>query len=94
VLPTGQALGFQQMRVGEREADSTLDNALSMSHLFALKPNEALREARAVARVVDGWKDHFRASGVTAGDVKLLAEQIDRPFLLEQRQQIRGRAAR
>ena len=24
VLPSGQALGFQQMRVGEQEADSTL----------------------------------------------------------------------
>jgi serine/threonine-protein kinase HipA len=28
VLPSGQALGFQQMRVGEQEADSTLSNAL------------------------------------------------------------------
>jgi hypothetical protein len=28
VLPSGQALGFQQMRVGEQEADSTLLNAL------------------------------------------------------------------
>jgi serine/threonine-protein kinase HipA len=30
VLPSGQALGFQQMRVGEQEADSTVANALSM----------------------------------------------------------------
>ena len=91
VLPTGQALGFQQMRVGEQEADSTLQNALSMVQLFALEPDAALREVRAVVRVVEGWKEHFRQCGVTASDVKLLAEQIDRPFLLEQRKDVRSR---
>lgn len=92
VLPTGQALGFQQMRVGEREADSTLQNALSMAQLFALEPDAAMREIRAVAKVVDGWKEHFKRCGVTASDVKLLAEQIDRPFLLDQRRDVRRRA--
>ena len=91
VLPSGQALGYQQMRVGENEADSTLQNALSMAQLFALEPDAALREVRAVAKVVDGWKDHFRRCGVTASDVKLLAEQIDRPFLLGQRKEVRRR---
>jgi serine/threonine-protein kinase HipA len=43
---------------------------------------------RAVARVVDGWKAQFRKCGVTASDVRLLAEQVDRPFLLEQRRQV------
>ena len=92
VLPSGQALGFQQMRVGESQADSTLQNALSMAQLFSLEPGAALREVRAVARVVDGWKDHFRKSGVTASDIRLLAEQIDRPFLLAQRRQVLRRA--
>jgi serine/threonine-protein kinase HipA len=91
VLPSGQALGFQQMRVGEQEADSTLQNALSMAQLFALEPDAAQREVRAVAKVVDGWKEHFRQCGVTASDVKLLAEQVDRPFLLEQRKDVRRR---
>jgi serine/threonine-protein kinase HipA len=91
VLPTGQALGFQQMRVGEQEADSSLQNALSMAQFFALEPDAALREVRAVAKVVDGWKEHFRKCGVTASDVKLLAEQIDRPFLLDQRKDVRRR---
>lgn len=44
VLPSRQALGFQQMRVGEQAADSTLATALSMSALFALQGDEA--EAR------------------------------------------------
>lgn len=85
VLPSGQALGFQQMRVGEQAADSTVVNALSMSSLFSLKSDEARREAGAVAQVVSGWKQHFAASGVAPADIELYAEQIDRPFLREQR---------
>jgi len=94
VLPSGQALGFQQMRVGEQEADSTIVNALSMSLMFSLGKDEAVSEARAVARVVGGWKEHFRSCGVTSGDIDLYAEQIDRPFLRDQRSEIQtgGRA--
>lgn len=88
VLPSGQALGFQQMRVGEDEADSTLANALSMAALFALKKNEAVRQVREVVAVVDGWRQHFAECGVTGGDIDLYAEQIDRPFLLEQRREL------
>ena len=87
VLPSGQALGFQQMRVGEQAADSTLANALSMSVLFSLKADEAASEARAVARVVSGWKEHFAACGVARTDIELYAEQIDRPFLRQQREE-------
>jgi serine/threonine-protein kinase HipA len=86
VLPSGQALGFQQMRVGEQAADSTLANALSMSELFGLGGDEAVNEARAVAQVVSGWREHFMAGGVAPGDIRLYAEQIDRPFLREQRE--------
>ena len=94
VLPSGQALGFQQMRVGEQEADSTLANALTMCQMFALKKDDAVREIRVVTRVVDGWKDHFKACGVTAGDIELYTEQIDRPFLREQRNEVKGGRAR
>jgi serine/threonine-protein kinase HipA len=87
VLPSGQALGYQQMRVGAQEAESTLDNALSMSSLFALKKNEAIREVRAVVSVVERWKERFVALGVSARDIETYAEQIDRPFLHEQRAQ-------
>jgi serine/threonine-protein kinase HipA len=90
VLPSGQALGFQQMRVGEQEADSTLDNALSQTAMFSLSRNNALKEIRAVVRIVDGWKRHFQTCGVTHGDIDSYAEQIDRPFLLDQRAQFRG----
>jgi len=89
VLPSGQALGFQQMRVGSDQADSTLDNALSQSRLFGLDRAAAINEVRSVVRVVDTWKEHFSACGVTRGDVELYVEQIDRPFLSDQRAEFR-----
>jgi len=85
VLPSGQALGFQQMRVGDQQADSTIDNAMSMFRMFSLTRNEAVNEVRRVVEVVDGWKDHFAGCGVTASDIDLYAQYIDRPFLKEQR---------
>ncbi len=85
VLPSGQALGFQQMRVGEDEADSTLVNAMSMAPLFSLKRDEAVEQVARVARVVNQWKAHFAQCGVTAADIDAYAEQIDRPFLAQQR---------
>jgi serine/threonine-protein kinase HipA len=89
VLPSGQALGFQQMRVGTDEADSTLTNALSMAPMFSLTKKTALEEAREVVRVVDRWQAHFKKQGVTQGDIELYAEQIDRPFLADQRAEYR-----
>jgi serine/threonine-protein kinase HipA len=88
IRPSGQALGFQQMRVGENEGDSPLENALSMARLFALERDEAGEEIRRVARVVDGWQAHFARCGVTRGDVELYAEHIDRAFLKEQRRDV------
>jgi serine/threonine-protein kinase HipA len=96
VLPSGQALGFQQMRVGEQAADSTIVNALSMSRMFSLGKDDAAREVRSVARAVGGWKEHFKRSGVASGDIDLYADQIDRAFLRDQRNEFtadpRGRA--
>lgn len=85
VLPSGQAIGFQQMRVGESAGDSTLENAMSMCGMFSLKKGEAVREIRDVARIVSRWREHFSSCGVVAGDIDAYAEQIDRPFLREQR---------
>jgi serine/threonine-protein kinase HipA len=56
--------------------------------MFGLERPAALQEARAVVQVVALWKEHFAALGVTARDIELLAEQIDRPFLAEQRQAV------
>jgi serine/threonine-protein kinase HipA len=85
VLPSGQALGYQQMRVGESAADSTLDNALSSCAQFGLKLADAEAEIRTVATVVSGWREHFASQAVTRGDIELIAEHVDRPFLRDQR---------
>ena len=87
VLPSAQALGYQQMRVGADEADSTLANALSECAQFGLKRDEAVRAVREVATVVAGWRDHFKQAGVRSADIESLSRQIDRPFLLDQRKQ-------
>jgi serine/threonine-protein kinase HipA len=85
VLPSGQALGYQQMRVGVEGADSTLDNALSMHRQFGLDHAGALHEVRQVVAIIDTWRETFGAAGVRARDVAALEAQIDRPFLLDQR---------
>ena len=87
VLPSGQALGYQQMSVGTQGAEATLENALSIASQFALKGNEPIRELRVVASAVEQWKKHFAAVGVSARDIESYAEQIDRPFLRDQRAQ-------
>ncbi len=94
VLPSGQALGYQQMRVGTAGADATLENALSMSALFGLKTAAAVKELRTVATTVAGWKAHFNTAGVGKTDVEAYAEQIDRPFLAEQRASFGGRPSK
>lgn len=85
VLPTGQALGYQQMRVGRDGAVSSIDNALSDAALFGLSASQAQEAVRHVASVVDGWRGHFIACGVKATDVEMLAAQVDRVGLLRQR---------
>jgi serine/threonine-protein kinase HipA len=91
VLPSGQALGYQQMIVGNDAADATIANALSMCSQFGLTKDRAVQEARAVARVVDTWQKHFAACGVSQRDIAAYAEQIDRPFLAEQRREFARR---
>ena len=86
VLPSGQALGYQQMRVGAHAADATLDNALSACAQFGLKRHDAIAQVRQVCEAVAGWRDHFARAGVAAADIASLAGQIDRPFLREQRE--------
>jgi serine/threonine-protein kinase HipA len=90
VLPSGQGLGYQQLRVGESAADATMTNAVSMCNQFSLTRAAAHEEIRNVASVVSGWREHFAALGVSPGDIELLGEHIDRPFLRDQRAEFRA----
>jgi len=85
VLPIGHSLGYQALVVGERGAESSIENALSMAAQYWLTPQEALAEVRRVALVVDGWRAHFAAQELSGAVIDELACHIDRPFLLEQR---------
>jgi len=91
VVPTAQGLGYQQMRVGRDEADSTIGNALSEAALFGLRAADARQEAIEVAQVVDGWEGHFRAMGASGHDLQRLGQFIDRDFLREQRRGLLSR---
>lgn len=90
VLPSGQALGYQQLRVGRDGADATLNNALSECRAFTLTPQRAAEICADVARAAHGWRTHFEALGVPTRQVEMLSEQIDRPFLREQREAFIG----
>jgi serine/threonine-protein kinase HipA len=85
ILPSGQALGYQQLRVGNDGADSTLANALSECEQFGLDRDQARTEIGVVATAVAGWRKHFEKTGVSQGDIELIAEQVDRSFLRDQR---------
>ena len=88
MLPTGQALGYQSMIVGEDGALSSIDNALSMTPAYGLNRQQALAEAKRVAGVVDDWLAHFKAAGVGPNTIDSLAGQIDRPALRDQRRML------
>lgn len=90
VLPSGQSLGYQALEVGEQGAESSIENALSAHAQYWLTPQGALVEARRVAKVVNGWRAHFAAAGVPTTDLEELAQHIDRPFLLAQRQALQA----
>ncbi|HEX4585691.1 MAG TPA: type II toxin-antitoxin system HipA family toxin [Burkholderiaceae bacterium] len=88
VLPAGQGLGYQQLRVGRDGADSTIENARSEAALFGLSADEATVEAARVARACSRWKSHFTQVGVRSGDIEYLSQFIDRDFLRQQRSEL------
>ena len=90
VLPMASSLGCQAMVVGAHGADSSIENAMTAAAQYWLTPKDALAEAARVARVVDHWREHFAAHGLSAAAIEELARHIDRPFLLEQRRALVG----
>jgi len=86
VLPTNSGQGYQEFIVGTAQRDSTLSNAMSQCELFGYTTAQAAAEVARVIKVVDGWREHFAACGVTDADLESLAERIDGDQLLAQRQ--------
>lgn len=85
VLPTNSGQGYQEFIVGADGRDSTVANAMSQCQLFGYTPAQAAAEVVRVIAVVDGWRAHFAACGVTHADLESLAERIDGAPLLGQR---------
>jgi serine/threonine-protein kinase HipA len=85
VLPTNSGQGYQEFVVGTDQRDSTLFNAMSQCELFGYSPAQAAAEVVRVIRVVDGWREHFAACGVTNSDLESLAARIDGEPLRGQR---------
>lgn len=85
VVPSVQGLGQQQLRVGKDQADASMENALSEVQVFGLTKDTALEAVKRVAATVDGWKEFFRAQGVSNRDLDQMAQYIDGPNLKAQR---------
>ena len=86
VLTTNSGRGYQEFIVGTAQRDSTLSNAMSQCELFGYTPAQAAAEVLRVIKVVNGWRKHFAACGVSAADLDSLAERIDGEQLSAQRE--------
>lgn len=85
VLPSNSGQGRQEFACGDFGQDSTLENAMSQCQSFGLAPRDAALEVERIIAVVDGWKPHFAACGVTEADIAQLEQRIDGEELLAQR---------
>lgn len=85
IVPTNSGQGYQEFICGANGRDSSLENAMSQCDAFGLLPAEAAVEVAAVIDVVNTWQAHFVQAGVSALDIKSLAERIDGEQLLSQR---------
>lgn len=85
VLPSNSGQGHQEFGVGLDGSASTLENAMSQCAQFGLSEVQARTEVLQVIVVVNRWKQHFKAQGVTDADINELALRIDGEELLSQR---------
>ena len=86
VLPTNSGQGYQEFICGADGQASTLANAMSQCDAFGLQPAQAAAQVVQVISVVNSWRAHFEAIGVSNSDLESLAERLDGDELLNQRQ--------
>ena len=86
VLPTNSGQGYQEFICGADGQASTLANAMSQCDAFGLQPAQAAVQVVQVISVVNSWRAHFEAIGVSNSDLESLAERLDGDELLNQRQ--------
>lgn len=86
VNPTNSGQGYQEFICGAYGQESTLANAMSQCDAFGLEPVQAAAQVVQVIGVVNTWRAHFKAIGVSKSDLESLAERLDGDELLSQRQ--------
>ena len=85
VLPSNSGQGFQEFICGKDLHESTLANAMTQVEAFGLTQPEAANLVVEVIAVVNTWREHFAALGVSAVDLESLAQRIDGDELKSQR---------
>ena len=85
VVTSGNGAVVHELLISEDSSEPLLANAMQVCAQFQLTPPEARREIRQIIKTVERWKAHFQASGVSAKDIKALAEFIDSDALLHER---------
>ncbi|WP_332827324.1 type II toxin-antitoxin system HipA family toxin [Ramlibacter sp.] len=85
VLPSNSGQGRQEFICGDFGHDATLENAMSRCQSFGLDARQAALQVERIIAVVDTWKAHFAACGVSAGDIAQLEQRLDGDELLGQR---------
>ncbi|MDP2016373.1 type II toxin-antitoxin system HipA family toxin [Hydrogenophaga sp.] len=94
VVTTGSGAFAHEFMIADDVVDPDLEAAISVHRDFGLDEAQARHAISEVVRVVDGWRDHFTALGVTTGDMEALAEFIDSDELQQQRDRHRQPTAR
>jgi serine/threonine-protein kinase HipA len=86
IVPTGSGAFEHQFMISERSRQPSLAEAMRGVQDFELTPRAAADEISKIIAVVNKWQAHFRSVGVTERDLIQMAEFIDAPDLLLQRQ--------
>ena len=85
IVPTGSGALEHQFLISDTSRQPLLSNAMQVASDFELSQTQGAQQIAKIMSVVDGWKAHFLACGVTASDVEQIAALIDSKELMAQR---------
>jgi serine/threonine-protein kinase HipA len=71
IQPQLQGIGYQQLRVGLRDHEPSIENILSDAGRFMLTNDEATTEVKRMLGVLAHWPERFRHTGVSGRDIDL-----------------------
>jgi serine/threonine-protein kinase HipA len=71
IQPQLQGIGYQQLRVGLRDHEPSIENVLSDAGRFMLTKGEATAEVERMLAALAHWPERFSRAGVTERDIDL-----------------------